>query len=116
MRVLGLAYKPINSSEKEIKSDLVNNLTFAGLVGMKDPARPEVAEAIKAAHNAGIRVIMKTGDHQGTALAIAKEADDAGLEAESPQSRLRIVLTFQRKCSPRRLDSRPRPVSGRYPR
>ncbi|MFH1823196.1 MAG: HAD-IC family P-type ATPase [archaeon] len=69
MRVLGFAYKEGNElSEKEI-----NNLTFVGVVGIEDPPRPEVKEAIAKAKQAGIRIIMATGDHKGTALAIAKE-------------------------------------------
>jgi calcium-translocating P-type ATPase len=48
-------------------------LTFAGLVGLEDPPRPEVAGAVARCGSAGIRVVMVTGDHPHTALAIARE-------------------------------------------
>ncbi|CQR24901.1 calcium-transporting ATPase [Streptococcus varani] len=72
LRVLMMAYKytdAIPTLETEIvEADLV----FAGLVGMIDPERPEAAEAVRVAKEAGIRPIMITGDHQDTAEAIAK--------------------------------------------
>jgi Ca2+-transporting ATPase len=52
---------------------LEKDLTFVGLSGMIDPVRPEVKDAIAEAHSAGIRVVMITGDHIDTAVAIAKE-------------------------------------------
>ncbi|CCC20021.1 calcium-translocating P-type ATPase, PMCA-type [Streptococcus thermophilus] len=72
LRVLMMAYKttseiPILESEV-VESDLI----FSGLVGMIDPERPEAAEAVRVAKEAGIRPIMITGDHQDTAEAIAK--------------------------------------------
>ena len=54
-------------------ADLEQQLCFLGLCGMIDPVRPEVKDAIKQCHNAGIRAIMITGDHVDTAVAIAKE-------------------------------------------
>ena len=54
---------------------LEHDLTFYGLSGMIDPVRPEVHDAIAEAHSAGIRVVMITGDHIDTAVAIAKELD-----------------------------------------
>jgi len=73
MRVLALAYRDVPTNTKSVSKELVKNLTFIGLVGMKDPPRHEIKEAIQKARNAGIRVIMKTGDHKETAIAIAKE-------------------------------------------
>ncbi len=73
MRVLALAYKDLPNYADSASKDLVNNLIFVGLVGMKDPPRPEIKQAIEKAKNAGIRIIMKTGDHKETAIAIAKE-------------------------------------------
>ena len=73
MRVLALAYKDVSLNTEKFSEDLINDLIFVGFVGMKDPPRPEIKEAIQKARNAGIRVIMKTGDHKETAIAIAKE-------------------------------------------
>lgn len=71
LRVLALAYK--HTSKKEITYKDVNKLILVGIVGMKDPPRKEVKQAIEKAKQAGIRVIMNTGDHKDTAIAIAKE-------------------------------------------
>ncbi len=69
LRVLGVAYKETKSTaEKEMEKDLI----FVGLIGMMDPPRSEVKEAIKICNGAGIRVVMITGDHRDTAVAIAK--------------------------------------------
>ncbi|MEM5772832.1 MAG: cation-translocating P-type ATPase, partial [Candidatus Aenigmatarchaeota archaeon] len=69
-RVLALAYKRVKKIEE---SKLEKGLTFLGFVGMIDPPRPEVKQAIETCKQAGIRVVMITGDHRLTALAIAKE-------------------------------------------
>ncbi len=73
MRVLALSYKDLPNYTNSISENLANNLIFVGLVGMKDPPRSEIKEALKKARKAGIRIIMKTGDHKETAVAIAKE-------------------------------------------
>ena len=65
LRVLALAYRHATQREAE--------LVFAGLVGLVDPPRPGVSEAIATCHVAGIRVIMITGDHPRTASALARE-------------------------------------------
>ena len=73
LRVLGLAYKPVEQLYDDPTTDNVEqDLIFAGLVGMIDPERPEAKEAIKEAHSAGIRTVMITGDFQVTAQAIAE--------------------------------------------
>lgn len=72
MRVLALAYKDAPETEN-LSEHMVKDLTFVGLVGMIDPPRPEVKEALVKAREAGVRVIMTTGDHKGTALAVARE-------------------------------------------
>ncbi len=72
LRVLMMAYK-YEDTIPTLETDIVeNNLVFAGLVGMIDPERPEAADAVRVAKEAGIRPIMITGDHQDTAEAIAK--------------------------------------------
>lgn len=74
LRNLGLAYKEVNlnlvfNTEEEAES----NLTFLGITGMIDPPREEVKQAIQVGKKAGIKTIMITGDHQNTAVAIAKQ-------------------------------------------
>lgn len=78
LRVLAMAYRPY--SEEEIPEDFPEEgFIFAGLHGIRDPIRPEVFDAVKDAQDAGIRVLMMTGDHVGTASAIGKEL---GLDPE----------------------------------
>ena len=92
MRVLGLAYKITPGSTDNLSEDLVNDLVLVGVVGMQDPPRPQVKEAIAKARKAGIRVIMKTGDHKDTAVAVAKEI---GMIGEKTKSKCPEVLTEQ---------------------
>jgi len=74
LRVLALAYKeeeevPEELDEKTFETDFA----LLGLVGMIDPPREEVKDALKLCHDAGIKVVMITGDHKLTAVAVAKE-------------------------------------------
>ncbi|MDR0286933.1 MAG: calcium-translocating P-type ATPase, SERCA-type [Clostridiales bacterium] len=71
LRVLGMAYKEYG--EKPDGVDLESDLVFTGLMGMIDPPRPEVAEAVQKCFDAGIRPVMITGDHKTTAVAIARD-------------------------------------------
>ncbi len=74
LRVLAMAYKDIDQiPEKANMNSLESDLTYIGMVGMIDPARPEVKEAVAKCRTAGIRPVMITGDHKITAVAIAKE-------------------------------------------
>lgn len=74
LRVIAVAYKNLpNSSVKATPQELENNLIFIGLVGMIDPPRLEVKDAVATCRQAGIRPVMITGDHVLTAAAIAKE-------------------------------------------
>ncbi|HEX6081258.1 MAG TPA: cation-transporting P-type ATPase [Methylomirabilota bacterium] len=71
LRVLALAFRALDAqwTSEELEQDLV----WAGLVGVQDPPRREVQGALRKCREAGVRVIMTTGDHPGTALAIARE-------------------------------------------
>ena len=73
LRVLGSAYKKVEQVHLMNRESIEEKLTFIGLVGMIDPPREEVKEAIKVTKKAGIRTVMITGDHRDTAFAIAKE-------------------------------------------
>jgi len=74
LRVLGVAYRTVDVMPDEIESEkLEQDLTFVGLIGMIDPAREEVSEALNTARDAGIRTIMITGDYPNTARAIAEQ-------------------------------------------
>lgn len=121
LRVLALAEKPATGDRVD-PAALDHGLTFLGLVGLIDPPRPEAIAAIAECRAAGIRVKMITGDHAGTAAAIAREIglanphrvltgadldklDDAQLALEvadvdifartSPEHKLRLVTALQ---------------------
>ena len=74
LRVLAVAKKEIDSIPGQVTDEsLEKGLTFVGMLGMIDPARPEVIDAVKKCRTAGIRPVMITGDHKITAVAIAEE-------------------------------------------
>lgn len=83
MRVLAFA-----TSDNRIGEHLLQDMTFVGMVGIRDELRPEAVEAIKTAKRAGIQVVMVTGDKKETAAAIARDAklieseDDLALTSE----------------------------------
>lgn len=128
LRVLGVAYRVApeldNDHDGEFTDDgLEEDLIFVGLIGMIDPARPEVPPALEIASHAGIRTVMITGDYPNTARAIADdigllgeghevltgkdldELDDPGLKEKvdhtdvfarvSPQHKMRVVQAFR---------------------
>jgi len=123
MRVLAFAYKPIIKSAKDIEQKLAeHNLILVGFQGFIDPPRKDVKEAIRQCKEAGIRVIMITGDSALTAKTIGEEIGLEGeiIEAEqlerisdeklfdsidkisifarvSPEDKLRIVNVLKRK-------------------
>ncbi len=127
LRVLACGYKDIEAlpSGEPTSQELETGLTFAGLVGMIDPPRMEVKDAVEQCYAAGIRPVMITGDHKLTAVAIAKELDifrsgDLAITGEdldfmpqelleqdvdkfavyarvSPEHKMRIVKAWQKK-------------------
>ena len=125
LRVLGVAYLDVDIMPKEISADfLEKGLIFVGLIGMIDPPRKGVKEAVLACRRAGIKTVMITGDHITTAKAIAKDLEilkgrelaitgqeldkipDSKLEKDimnysvfarvSPEHKVRIVKAFQK--------------------
>jgi magnesium-transporting ATPase (P-type) len=125
LRVLAVAIRVLPESLDDLRPETVErDLTFIGLTAMMDPPRPEVAEAVKKCHRAGIRLIMITGDYGLTAESIARKIgivrgekvriltgadldamdDDALKEAlhgevifarESPEHKLRVVSVLK---------------------
>lgn len=83
-RVLAFASKtmPADSSHSTLEESDLKDLTLQALVGFIDPLRPEVREAVDTAQQAGVKVVMITGDHPATALAIAR---DLGIANTSEQ-------------------------------
>ncbi len=79
LRVLGCAYRdlPGDTATTAAPDQVERELTFVGLIGMYDPPRVEAKDAVARCREAGIRVVMITGDHPRTALAVAREIDIA---------------------------------------
>lgn len=74
LRVIAVAYKDVDILPSKIDTNsLENDLTFVGLIGMIDPPREGVKEAVSTCRKAGIKTVMITGDHISTARAIAKD-------------------------------------------
>lgn len=121
LRVIAVAYKDVEKLPET--QDMEQDLTFCGLIGMIDPPREGVKEAVRTCRRAGIKTVMITGDHLQTAKAIAKELGifkrgDLAIEGEnlermdqheleknimqysvfarvSPEHKVRIVKAFQ---------------------
>ncbi len=85
MRVLAFASKAVPGMTAVEMSDTDGDFTFLGLQGMIDPPRPEAMAAIKLCHQAGIEVKMITGDHKGTAQAIAEQIDILPKNPDAPR-------------------------------
>ncbi|RJP53954.1 MAG: cation-translocating P-type ATPase [Anaerolineaceae bacterium] len=73
MRVLGVAFRLLDSIPEIIQTDLEQNLTLVGMFGMIDPPRSDVRDAVATCRSAGIRPVMITGDHPLTAIEIARQ-------------------------------------------
>ena len=119
LRVLGFAYKEFSKNKIKYGEDDEQDLVFVGLQAMIDPPRDEVKAAIQKCKDAGIRVVMITGDHEATAVAIAqeigisstvmtgKEIETANLDdvvdiidiysRVNPEHKLKIVEALQKK-------------------
>jgi len=125
MRVLGVAFKPQQTTPSSYKADEAEKgLVFVGMIGIMDPPRAEVGEAVRECRTAGIRPVMITGDHPLTAKHIAHELgisshgriltgqELAGMSVEelesvceeiqiyarvSPEHKLKIIEAFQRR-------------------
>jgi Ca2+-transporting ATPase len=82
LRNLGFAFKELPESTEKFDEKIEKDLTFVALMGMIDPPREEVKEAIYICRKAGIRVVMVTGDHKLTAVAVAKELNLLGENEE----------------------------------
>ena len=82
LRVLGVAYKPLNE-DRTLELDDENDLIFLGLIAMMDPPRVESKEAVAECIRAGIKPVMITGDHKVTAAAIAKRIGILKEESEA---------------------------------
>jgi len=132
LRVIAVAFKPLTNFQppkdglgKDIQTELERNLIFVGLIGMIDPPRPEVRDAVLTCKRAGIKPVMITGDHISTACAIGKSLDIISKDSEalsgealdklsdselssqierygvfarvSPEHKVRLVKAFQQK-------------------
>ncbi len=82
LRVLAVARSELAPGRQLHHDHLRDGLVFLGLAGMLDPPRPRAISSVRTCHTAGIRVKMITGDHPGTATAIARQLGIAGKEAQ----------------------------------
>ncbi|MBN1538753.1 MAG: cation-transporting P-type ATPase, partial [Candidatus Thermoplasmatota archaeon] len=113
-RTLAMTYREIEKSEASVLEDegIESNMVFLGFVGMIDPPKRGVREAVSKCHEAGIRVVMITGDSKGTATAIASdlgvlrkgEIVVEGSELPVPQEKLRKVSVFCRVSPGQKVD------------
>ncbi|WP_338973043.1 cation-translocating P-type ATPase [Spiroplasma endosymbiont of Panorpa germanica] len=95
LRILGFAYNQ-NYDQIKNKNQLETNLIYLGAVAMIDPVRQSAIDAVREAHEAGINVVMITGDHATTALAIAKDLNLAFSEYEVMSSdRLELMSDLE---------------------
>ena len=72
-RVLGIISKPASHDLKKISKEGLKNFQFRGLISFRDPLRPAIAEAVRKMKAAGVDTVIVTGDHKGTAEAVARD-------------------------------------------
>ncbi|KAI9371006.1 hypothetical protein BJX61DRAFT_52910 [Aspergillus egyptiacus] len=117
LRVLALAHKPFTEQSRLLEGSELNrdeiekDLCFLGLIGLYDPPRPETAGSIAACYRAGVTVHMVTGDHPGTAKAIAQQvgilpADMSVLGADVADAMVMTASQFD-KLSDDEIDNLP---------
>ncbi len=82
LRNLGFAFKELPENQENFDEKIEKDFVFVGIMGMIDPPRQEVKDAIYICKNAGIDVVMVTGDHRLTAVAVAKELNLLGEKEE----------------------------------
>jgi Ca2+-transporting ATPase len=87
-RTIAFAHKTFTREPTELSHHLLEHLGLDGFVGMSDQIRPDVKRAVNEAHNAGIKVVMLTGDHIGTAAFIAEQVGIAHHKQEVADSKL----------------------------
>ncbi|MEQ8436314.1 MAG: cation-translocating P-type ATPase [Ilumatobacter fluminis] len=96
LRTLAVAYREVERGATTIGPDHEEDMVWLGVVGIVDPPRDEVADSIREAHDAGIQVVMITGDHPRTAQRIADQLDVDAVHARvEPDDKLRIVEELQ---------------------
>jgi P-type Ca2+ transporter type 2C len=116
MRVLGVAFRPLTATSDVKESELEQNLIFIGMIGLIDPIRLEVKDAILTCQEAGIRPVMITGDHPLTAQAIARELgivpndqiltgqEISQLSSEALKNRVENISVYARVSPQNKLD------------
>lgn len=85
-RTIGFASKKLSKAPEKLDHDILTNMSFNGFVGLSDQLRPKVKQAIAEAHDAGIKVVMLTGDHVQTAGYIASQVGIAKHSSEISDS------------------------------
>ena len=113
LRVLALAYRRFPERPQTLTADTIENeLCFLGLVGLMDPPRPEVRQAVKLCRSAGIKVVMITGDHPATARAVAMRvgiAEEGGKVLTGPELARMSLDEFARQVEGVRVYARVAP-------
>jgi Ca2+-transporting ATPase len=96
LRTLAVAYRDAHPEVTGVDEDAEHGFTWLGLVGIVDPPRDEAARAVEEAHDAGIEIVMITGDHPRTARRIADQLGVDAVHARvDPEDKLRIVEDLQ---------------------